>query len=135
MVWKVTILGVAFAAMTLMSCATVTPYKVARPITGNAMDVYNCALGVAMSKGYTLTQASKDSGFFKAERSFRAGANSIRWGAMMSDEMTVLVMTSGSSSLQVTAASGMNLSRNARLVDTSPEAKADADTIAASCAH
>ena len=123
----------AVGALLFAACASVTPYKVSKPVN-SASEVYNCALSLATAKGYTPTQANRDSGFFKAERSYRAGAKSIHWGATMADELTVLVMTSGSPSLQVTAASGMNLSRNARLVDTSTEAKADADAILAGCA-
>jgi hypothetical protein len=130
-----TILGLAAAV--LSSCAGAMPYKVAHVApTATPEATYLCALSFATSAGYTVEQANKDSGFFKAIRSERKGASSIYWGATINEELSVLVLAipNQAPQLQVTAAANSSTGRNARLLDPTPEARADADKILAACA-
>jgi hypothetical protein len=120
----------------LGGCAAVQPFKVSHASSSPPEQIYNCAIGLATSFGYTVEQANKDSGFFKAERTERKGASSIHWGATLNEELTVLVLSlpDQQSTVQVTAASNYSGGRNMRMVDPTPESTAEAKKIIAACA-
>ena len=122
------------AAVSLSACATVQPYKATATSTKDTTEVFNCALGVATSLDYTPEQVSKESGFFKAEHNFRAGAKSINWGAGMTDAIAVLVTKQADgTTLQVTGSSGKNAGRNLRLIESSSGVVAAANKIVSTC--
>ncbi len=125
----------ALLVVATAGCATVQPYKVSAPVQSSAEVAYKCALGQVTSLGYTLEQASKESGFFKAEKNFVPGPGSINWGVPITFEITVLVAedVSGTPNLQVTGATGKGASRNMRLVETSPDVKAHMQQIISAC--
>jgi ABC-type nitrate/sulfonate/bicarbonate transport system substrate-binding protein len=117
------------------SCASVQPYKAVGTTNKDAAEVFSCALGVATSLDYAPEQVSKDSGFFKAEHNYRAGPQSIRWGATMTDALSVLVTreASGNVSVQVTGTSGADAGRNRRLIESSHEVVEAANKIVSTC--
>jgi len=128
---------VLLSALSVLGCASVTPYKTQRPApTSSTEALYSCAASLVSSFGYTVEQASKESGFFKADRSERKGASSIHWGATLNEELTVFILSVPGQppTLQVTAASNYSSGRNLRLVDPSEQTKAEADKIIATCA-
>src|SRR4051794_33985445 len=122
-------------AMATAACATVQPYKAASTSSKEPSDAFNCALGLATSLNYAPEQVSKESGFFKAEHNYRPGASSIRWGASMTDALTVLIskQPDGKTSIQVTGTSGANAGRNLRLVESSSEVVDAANKIIQTC--
>lgn len=122
-------------AFLLVGCAA-QPYKTSRPAPTTTPDaIYSCALNLVNSLGYTMEQANKDSGFFKAERSQRKGPSSIHWGETINEELTVVVLSgTAPPTLQVTAAANSSSGRNQRMLDPTKETKDDADRIVASCA-
>lgn len=127
----------SLTAVILSSCAGAQPYKVAHVAPTTMPEaVYLCALSYATSAGYTVDQANKDSGFFKASRSERKGASSIHWGETINEELSVLVLALPNQppQLQVTAAANSSSGRNARLLEPTTEAKVDADKILGACA-
>ena len=126
---------VAFVFVLCSACATVQPYKVSGTTSKDAAQAFNCALGVATSLDYAPEQVSKESGFFKAEHNYRPGASSIRWGASMTDALSVLVTSDGAgkTTLQVTGTSGANAGRNLRLIESSKEVVDAANKIIQNC--
>jgi phage-related tail fiber protein len=90
---------------------------------------------VATSLDYAPEQVSKESGFFKAEHNYRAGAKSIHWGSTKTDVLSVLVTrdTSSNVSMQVTGSSGVNAGRNLRLTKSSHEVVEAANKIVSTC--
>lgn len=130
-----TTLALTVAVLTSAGCATVQPHKISAPVASGADAAYKCALGQVTSLGYTLEQASKESGFFKAEKNFVPGPGSINWGVPITFEITVLVAedAAGTTTLQLTGATGKGASKNMRLVQTSPEVKDHMQQIVSAC--
>jgi ABC-type nitrate/sulfonate/bicarbonate transport system substrate-binding protein len=121
-------------AVSTAACATVQPYKAASTSSKEPSDAFDCALGLATSLNYAPEQVSKESGFFKAEHNYRPGASSIRWGASMTDALTVLITKQGTvTSIQVTGTSGANAGRNLRLIESSTEVVDAANKIVQNC--
>jgi hypothetical protein len=121
----------------LAGCASAKPYKTSKTApTSSPESIFSCSASLVTSFGYTMEQASKDSAFFKAERSERKGAASIHWGATLNEELTVFVLSVAGQppKLEVTAASNYSGGRNTRLVEPSDQSRAEADKIIASCA-
>jgi hypothetical protein len=103
--------------------------------TKDPAEAFTCALGVATAVDYTPEQVSRESGFFKAEHNYRAGASSIHWGETMTDALSVLVAkdAAGRTSIHVTGSSGANAGRSLRLIESSREVVDTANRIVKTC--
>ncbi len=120
----------------LLGCATVEPLRMTSAAEGRPVEVYDCALREVSSLNCILENANRESGFFKATRSYVPAFPSPYWPGTLVDELTVLITEDPGSKrpiLQVSAASGRNVGRNARLVQTSPEVTAHAKKVIATC--
>jgi hypothetical protein len=84
-------LGLLLVGLLLVGCATVEPLRITRAASGRAPEVYDCALREVSGLGYILENANKDSGFFKATRSYVPAFPSPYWPTTLVDEMTVLI--------------------------------------------
>jgi len=122
---------VAFCCAALVGCA-VNPYTVERGVAGKSVEpVYKCAVTQANRLGYSLSQADKSTGFFKADKTFTPGFG-LSWGDKMRYELAVLVAEQGgdlNAKLTVTATKY----KNGKQENVSSDLQGDVDAIVRAC--
>lgn len=113
----------------LTACATAEPDKRTATITKDPSAVYDCALSLAASLGYTPEKVDRSSGFFEATR-----LRQRKFDEPASDALTFVTIKTGDTvSVQVTATSKRMLAKQLQLVQSSDRVKEDAAKILNSC--
>lgn len=99
------VLGIV--AIALAGCAsTVQPQAYSHTTTAPPSEVYDCTNGMLNQSGFTLSSASKESGFLKAERKISGIGRVIMVGASLFDVVTASVYadpTTKQTTLRITA--------------------------------
>ena len=117
----------------LVGCS-VTPYTVERGIAGKGVDaVYKCAVGQANRLGYSLSQADKNTGFFKADKSFTQGFG-LGWGDKLRYELALLITEQAggnNAKLNVTA----NRYKDGKQENVSKDLEGDVEAIVRACSN
>ncbi|GEM_PF-4197891 len=118
----------------LVGCA-INPYTVERGVPGKSVEaIYKCAVGQANKLGYSLSQADKNTGFFKADKSFTPGFGSFGWGDKIRYELSLLITEqagNNNTKLNVSA----NKYVNGKQENTSSDLEGDVDAIVRTCSN
>jgi hypothetical protein len=116
-------------AFCLTACATAEPDKKTATTAKDPAVVFDCALSLASTLGYTPEQVNRSSGFFEATRTFQR-----RFDEPSMDSISFLTFKDGQTvNIQVTATSKRNIAKRMQLIETSEEATRAAAKILDSC--